>query len=134
MKRNTPQDETFKKSVRDEFLAAIKRARKMGYTTDKFAETLGITRAGLHKYVRKEAQSIPSLRVLERARRLWKVRLSYGGLSDEFIARKSVSAGQLEFQFSVGDIAKENIQIQKVSPKGDKAVELLLKIDFSKRA
>ena len=37
-----------------------------------------------------------------------------------YIARRTVSAGQLEFQFSVGDIAKENIQIQKVSPKGER--------------
>ena len=134
MKRDTPQDELFKSAIREEFLRAIKRAQEMGYTVDKFAETLGITRAALHKYTRKEGQSIPSLRVLEKARRKWKLRVSYGDLGHAFISRKPSAEGQLELQFSVSDIVKENIQVQRITPKGDKAVELLLKIDFAKRA
>lgn len=134
MKRDTPQDETFKKRVREEFLEAIGRAQKMGYTVDEFAGTLGITRAGLHKYTRSEHQSIPSLRVLEKARRIWKVRLNYGDLDENFITRKSNAPGQLELQFTAADIVKENIRIQRVTPKGENAVELLLNIGFVKRA
>jgi transcriptional regulator with XRE-family HTH domain len=134
MNRDTPQDETFKKRVREEFLDAIGRAQKMGYTVDKFAGTLGITRAGLHKYIRSEHQSIPSLRVLEKARRIWKVRLNYGDLGDGFVSKTSNAQGQLELQFTTADIVKENIRIQRVTPKGDNAVELLLNIGFAKRA
>ncbi len=96
MKRDTPQDEAFKSAVRDEFLRALHRAQEMGYTVDKFAETLGITRAALHKYTRKQGQSIPSLRVLERARKRWKIRVSYGDLGEGYINKKTIEDGQLE--------------------------------------
>jgi transcriptional regulator with XRE-family HTH domain len=134
MKRDTPQDVRFKKRVREEFLAAIERAQRMGYTVDKFAQTLGITRAGLHKYIRKENQSIPSLRVLEKARRVWKVHLDYGGLGDGFVRKTPNARDQLELQFTAADIVKENIRVRRVTPKGDNAVELLLNIGFAKRA
>ena len=134
MKRDTPQDELFRSTVRNEFLRALSRAQEMGYTVDKFAETLGITRAALHKYTRKQGQSIPSLRVLERARKRWKIRISYGDLGEGYINRKTSADGQLELQFSINDIAKENVQVQRITPKGDSTVEMLLKIDFAKRA
>ena len=106
----------------------------MGYTVDKFAGTLGITRAALHKYTRSESQSIPSLRVLEKARRIWKVRLQYGDLGEGFVSKAPRGHGQLEFQFTTGDIVKENIRVQRVTPRGDKAVELLINISFEKPA
>ena len=134
MTRDTPQDEAFKKRVREEFLDAIRRAHKMGYTVDAFAGTLGITRAALHKYTRSQQQSIPSLRVLERARRVWKVRLNYGDSGDAFVSKKPSTQGQLQLQFTTADIVKENIRIQRVTPKGNNAVELLLNIGFAKRA
>jgi transcriptional regulator with XRE-family HTH domain len=134
MKRDTPKDAQFKKMVRKEFLAAIKRARKMGYTVDGFAQTLGITRSALHKYTRSESQSIPNLRVLDKARKIWKMQVSYGEIGEEFIAAKAQSKDQMEFQFSIESIAKENIKVQKVTPKGTSAVEVLLKISFSKPA
>jgi len=99
---------------------------------EKFVESLGITRAGFHKYVTRKA--IPSLRVLAKARKYWGVRLSYGELGDKYIKAKKEDPRQMKFEFSFTDISKEQIEVKKFSPKGAKAVELLIKIDFSKTA
>jgi len=99
---------------------------------ERFVASLGITRAAFHKHVTGKA--IPSLRVLSNARKYWGVRLSYGELGEEFIKAKKKNPGQMEFQFSIADISTEQIEVKKFSPKGERAVELLIKIDFSKSA
>jgi transcriptional regulator with XRE-family HTH domain len=134
MTRDTKIDAMFKKRIRDEFERAIKRAQQMGMTVEQFANTLGITRAGLHKYTREKNQSIPSLRVLHKARQVWKMHVPYGDADEDIGTTKRVPKEQLAFQFSVQDVAKENITVRKVKPRGDTAVELVIQIDFTKRA
>ena len=79
-------------------------------------------------------QPFPSLRVLSRARHYWAVDLSYGELGDEYIKPRKGNPKQLELQFSMSDITKEQIEVKKLSPKSDGSVELLLRINFSKSA
>jgi len=93
---------------------------------------LGITRAAFHKQI--TGKVIPSLRVLANARKYWGVKLSYGELSDAYVNRKKKDPRQAEFQFSVADISKDQIEVTRVSPKGARAVEVLIKIDLSKSA
>ena len=132
MKRSTPDDEAFKARVIGEFTQARDRARAKGMSTDQFAQSLGITRAALHKQM--TGKTIPSLRVLEKARKYWGVRLSYGELDQSYVKPKKKDPKQMELQLSFEDISKEQIEIKRFSPKGEFAVELLIRIDFSKSA
>jgi transcriptional regulator with XRE-family HTH domain len=132
MGRSTPDDEAFKRKVAEEFVRARDRACQKGFSVEEFARTLGITRAGLHKYIARKA--IPSLRVLQRARQYWGVRLSYGELGDRYIQARKKDPRQMEFKFSVEDVSKEQIRITKFSAKGENSAELVIKIDFSKSA
>lgn len=132
MNRSTNEDEVFKRKVAKEFLLARDRALKEGWSMEEFVARLGITRAAFHKHVTGKA--IPSLRVLSKAKRYWGVQLSYGGLGEGFIKVKKKNPGQMEFQFSLPEISPKQIEVKKFSPKGEKAIELLIKIDFSKSA
>jgi transcriptional regulator with XRE-family HTH domain len=132
MSRSTPEDEEFKRRVAEEFTRARTRAEQMGLSFEAFLRTLGVTRAGFHKYMTLNA--IPSLRVLQRARKCWKVQIKYGEIGSAYLSTKKKDPRQMEFQFSVADISKEQIEIKKISAKGETAVELLIRIDFSKSA
>jgi transcriptional regulator with XRE-family HTH domain len=132
MTRSTPVDDAFKRKVAAEFRRAKDRAIKDGYSVEDFVKKLGITRAALHKHLTEKA--IPSLRVLDKARRYWGVRLSYGGLGNTFVKGTKKDPRQAEFQFSIADISKDQIEVQRVSPKGETAVEVLIKINLSKIA
>jgi transcriptional regulator with XRE-family HTH domain len=104
----------------------------MGYSAESFAGTLGITRAALYKYLGEQA--IPSLRVLEKARRLWKVRLNYGELGEDYLTKKrTVPSGQMEFKFTTADISEDRITIRKVVAR-DTSVEMTVRIDLAKGA
>lgn len=132
MNRSNPEDEAFKRRVTEEFTRARDRALKRGFTLEKFVESLGVTRAGFHKYVTGKA--IPSLRVLARARKYWGVRLSYAELGDDYIKTKRQDPKQMKFQFSVADVSKDQIEVTKFTPKGERGVELVIKILFPKTA
>jgi len=132
MSRSTPEDEIFKRRVAEEFNRARDRAIAQGFSVDHFAGTLGITRAGLHKYL--TGRVIPSLRVLREARRRWDIRLSYGELGDGYVKVQRQDSPQMELQFSIEDLSKEQIHVAKFSPKGVNSAELVIRIDFSKSA
>jgi len=132
MSRSTPEDEAFKRKVAEEFGRARERAEQQEWSFEDFLATLGITRAAFHKYMAQKA--IPSLRVLHRAWRYWGVQLAYGDLGDRYIKAKKKDPRQMELQFPLGDISKEQVEVKRFSPKGETAVELLLRIDLSKSA
>src|SRR5260370_38271054 len=98
MTRSTPDDEAFKRRVASEFTRARERGRLKGFSMEDFVRKLGITRAAFHKHVTGKA--IPSLRVLEKARRYWDVQLSYGELGNTYVKSKKKDPRQTEFQFS----------------------------------
>ena len=133
-KRFDSADGPFKRKVAEEFLKARERALKTGMvkSAEDFVRSLGVTRAGFHKYITKK--SIPSLRVLNRARRLYNVRLNYGELGSTYFKGKKADPRQRTFEFVAEAISKEQIEIKKFSPKGETTVELVISIDFSKTA
>lgn len=131
MARTTPEDAAFKQRVAEEFRRARDQAIAKGFSVEQFAQKLGVTRAALHKYLSQK--SIPSLRVLHRARQYWGVRLTYGDLGDRYVNLKKDNR-QMEFQFSAEAVSKEQIEIKKFSRKGINTAELLIKIHFSKTA
>lgn len=125
-------DEAFKKRVASEFAGARDRATANGDSIEDFVRSLGITRAALCKYVNGKA--IPSLRVLRRARKYHKVNLSYGELGVGYLKTRKSDPRQMELQFSMSEISKDQIEIRKFRPKGESSVELWINIDFSKGA
>src|SRR5207249_1814930 len=101
--------------VVEEFVRARKRALSKGWSIERFVQSLGVTRAAFHKHVTGKA--IPSLRVLSRARKYWGVELSYPDLGDRLLKTKK-DPRQMEFQFSLASISKEQIEVKKFSPRG----------------
>jgi transcriptional regulator with XRE-family HTH domain len=132
MGRITRKDEAFKRRVAAEFRRALDRALAKGFSVEDFARKLGVTRAALHKYLHQE--SVPSLRVLDRARKYWGVRLTYGDLGDRYIKPGKKDDGQMDFQFSLEDVSSEQIEVKRFSPKGPNSAELVIQIHFSKTA
>ncbi len=131
MKRSTKVDEIFKKKIAEEFGRARDRAKLDGWTVENFVAKLGITRAALHKYMTGTA--IPSLRVLEKAKQYWGVNVPYGELGDSYLRPVRKNAGQMEFEF-LTDVSPEQITVKKFTPKGEGTAEIILSIDFRKRA
>jgi transcriptional regulator with XRE-family HTH domain len=132
MKKANSEDGAFKRRVAEEFEKARERARQdHNLSVEQFAATLGVTKAAYYKYVNK--QSMPSLRVLKKARK-WGVRLSYPGLGDGFIRTAKADPRQMTIQFSGDDVSAQQIKVKRFSPKGDKALELVIHIDLTKSA
>lgn len=132
MKRLSAYDEIFKRRIAAAFEGALHDARKRGFSVEEFGRRLGITRAAVYKIT--NGKTIPSLRVLQKARRYWGVRLSYGELADTYVQAKRADPRQIRIEFSAGDISKDQIQVKKFSPAGENSLELVIKIDFSKTA
>jgi hypothetical protein len=62
------------------------------------------------------------------------VRLNYGELGDTYIKAKRADPQQMEIQFSMKDISKEQIKVERVAPKGENSLELVIRIDFPRTA
>lgn len=125
-------NDAFKKRVASEFQKARDRAKADGNSIEEFVLSLGITRAALCKYVNGKA--IPGLRVLRRARQYYGVNLSYGELGENYLKAKKKDPRQMELQFTLSEISKDQIEIKKFSPRGDSSVDLWININFSKGA
>ena len=114
--------------------ARDKAKRVNGTSFEKFAELLGVTRAGLHKYLREK--SVPSLDVLERAHRLG-VEVKYGELDVDMIktrAKKDAtsSEAQMILPLALENLTDQNISIE-LAPRKPNAIELNVTIRFSKK-
>src|SRR5438046_1755917 len=105
------EDEAFRRKVAAEFARARDRACERGFSVEDFVRKIGITRAALNKYI--NGKSIPRLRVLQKARKYWGVRLSYGELGDTYIKAKKADPKQARFEFDLGEISKEQIEIKR---------------------
>jgi transcriptional regulator with XRE-family HTH domain len=132
MGRSNRNDEAFKQRIAKEFQRGLSEARRKGLTVEQFAATLRITRAAVYRILNGEV--IPSLRVLQKARSRWGIRFSYGDLGDRYISGGTTDPRQAEFQFSVHDVSKDQIEVTKLSPKGENSLELVIRIGFSKTA
>jgi transcriptional regulator with XRE-family HTH domain len=137
MKRHSAVDIAFMKAFADKLAKARDKAKKAdGISFEKFAELLGVTRAGLHKYLKKK--SVPGLDVLEKARRLG-VEVKYGELDIGLIkkrARKDATSpeAQMILPLALENLSDQNI-IVELAPKKPNAIELNVTIRFlQKRA
>ena len=132
MKRSDRTDEAFKRRVAEEFHRAVWKAQEQNIPVEAFARKLGVTRAGVYKIL--SGKTIPSLRVLSKARRFFGVRISYGELGDQYVKARRTDPRQMKIELSVSDVSKDQIQIKKFSPVGENSLELLIRINFSKTA
>ena len=123
------------KSFAEKLTKARDKAKKDdGTSFEKFAELLGVTRAGLHKYLREK--SVPSLDILERARRLG-VEVKYGELNVDMIqkrAKKDAASpeAQMILPLALEHLTDQNISVELASKKPN-AIELNVTIRFSQK-
>lgn len=130
--RSTRVDDQFKKRLADEFARARNQAKASNLSVEQFVAKLGITRAALHKYLHGKA--IPSLRVLERAKKFFGVDIAYGELGQSYVRVQQSDPRQTEFQFVLSDVSSDQISIKKFTPKSEGSAELVISIDLRKRA
>src|SRR4051794_18406739 len=78
MNRKTSIDRAYARKFGEKVEAALLEARKTGTSVEEFAMSLGVTRAGLHKY--RKGKTVPGMSVIEKAKRLWDVDVKYGEL------------------------------------------------------
>jgi transcriptional regulator with XRE-family HTH domain len=135
MKKHSHVDKAFMSSFAAKLSGARDRAKRIdGVSFEKFAELLGVTRAGLHKYLKEK--SVPSLDVLERARRLG-VEVKYGELNIEMIKRRAKKdpaspEAQMILPLALENLTDQNISIE-LAPKKPNAIELNVTIRFSRK-
>jgi transcriptional regulator with XRE-family HTH domain len=132
MKRHSHVDKAFMRSFAAKLTQAREKAKRIdGTSFERFAELLGVTRAGLHKYLKEK--SVPSLDVLERARRLG-VEVKYGELDIDLIKKRAKKDATSPEAQMILPLALENLTDQNVSvelaPKKPNAIELNVTIRF----
>jgi transcriptional regulator with XRE-family HTH domain len=135
MKSHSPRDRAFLHKFAEKLSQARKKAREVDNTSfEAFAQLLGVTRAGLHKYLKE--QSMPSLDILERARQLG-VEVKYGELDLGLIKRRakrneSSTEAQMLLPLAIESLTQQNITVE-VGQKRPNAIELNVTIRFSSK-
>jgi len=106
-----------------------------GWNAKKASLELGVSRASFYKYLAKD--DVPSLAILRRAVKLWKVKLHYAdyALDDEFFEKSVKERGpvreqQMPLPFIEG-LRNEDIEILAVIPRKPNAIEVKLRIKFA---
>jgi hypothetical protein len=105
------------------------------YLTLSLPERLGVTRAGLYKYLNQE--NVPSLDILERAKALG-IEVKYGDLDPDLIrarAKKDTASpeAQMLLPLAIQGLTDQNITVE-VGPREPNAIALNVTIKFSQLA
>lgn len=133
MRKRTSVDRAFAKKFGEKLEAAFLRARREDkITAERFAESLGVTRAGFYKYL--NGKSVPGINVIEKARRLWKVEVKYGDLDSKgFLSEaKQVSeSAQMLLPLAFQSLSSEQLEIE-VGRKTNEYVQLNIRVLLSK--
>ncbi len=135
MKKHSPRDKAFMKVFADKLLKARETAKKIdGVSYEEFAQRLGVTRAGIHKYFNEE--NVPSLDILERAKALG-VEVKYGDLDAGLIktrAKKDNASpeAQMILPLAIENLTDQNITVE-VGRKKPNAIELNVTIKFASK-
>ena len=122
MKR-TPEDASFAAEFGRELSAKYSAAKVGGVTDAVFAESIGVVRAQLDRYLRGEA--MPSVRTVALAHKEYGITVPYGGrhISKAFTGRRrreaQASIDQLEFPFTImaEGPGKFDVKLQPVSAR-----------------
>jgi len=133
MKRHSPRDKAFMKAFADKLRARREKAkREENVSYEEFAKRVGLTRAGLLKYLNQ--QSVPSPQVLEAVYRIWGIQVGYGDLDVSLIKtrakqNRSSSEAQMLLPLAIEDLTERNITIE-LAKKQSSSIELNVKIAF----
>ena len=137
MKKHLLRDKAFMKVFAEKLLKARENAKKVDRVSyEEFAQKLGVTRAGIHKYLNEE--NVPSLNILERAKALG-VEVKYGELDISLIKARAKRDGsspeaQMILPLAIENLTDQNVTIEVGSRKPN-AIELNVTIKFEpKRA
>jgi transcriptional regulator with XRE-family HTH domain len=135
MKKHSPRDIAFMKVFAEKLLKARENAKRVhGVSYEQFAEKLGVTRAGIHKYFNEK--NVPSLDILERAKALG-VEVKYGDLDVGLIktrARKENTSpeAQMILPLAIENLTDQNVTVE-VGPRKPNAIELNVTIKFEQK-
>jgi len=137
MKKHSLRDKAFMKVFAEKLLKARENAKKVDRVSyEEFAQKLGVTRAGIHKYLNEV--NVPSLNILERAKALG-VEVKYGELDIGLIKARakrddSSPEAQMILPLAIENLTDQNVTIEVGSRKPN-AIELNVTIKFEpKRA
>jgi transcriptional regulator with XRE-family HTH domain len=130
MKR-TSEDDAFAADFGRVLNLKYAEAKRAGTTDQNFAESIGVERAQLDKYLRGEA--VPSIRTVALAFREHNISVAYRGIktnraiSGKPNSRRAPSQTQLLLPFSIRSEGTENIEV-KFRPLGTRNFQLELTI------
>lgn|SRR5438552_675675 len=133
MKKHSPRDKAFMKSFAEKLRKRREKAKQSeGVTYEEFAKKLGLTRAGLLKYLKEE--NVPSPQMLETVFRVWGVQVGYGDLDMKLIKERAKrnrqsSEAQMLLPLAIESLTDQNITVE-LTEKKPSAIELNLKILF----
>ncbi len=101
---------------------------------EEFAQRLGVTRAGIHKYFNEK--NVPSLEILERAKALG-VEVKYGDLDLNLIKKRAKndnasSEAQMLLPLVLDGLTDQNIRVE-LAGKKQNAIALNVTITFVRR-
>lgn len=133
MKRHSARDKEFMRVFAEKLRDARDKAKKQGTNYEQFAHKLGVTRAGLHKYLNEK--NVPSLDILERAKALG-VEVRYGDLNVDLIKKRAgkdpnSSEAQMLLPLALDNLTDRNISVELAAKKPN-AIELNVTIKFAK--
>lgn len=119
MVRRSATDKAYAKKFGEKLKAALTKARDNDMSVEAFAESLGVTRAGLHKY--RQGRAVPGMPVIEKAKRLYGVDVKYGELDTSAMFRKSATADekQLMLPLAFETITADHLQVEVGRKTGD---------------
>jgi transcriptional regulator with XRE-family HTH domain len=135
MKKHSLRDKAFLAVFAEKLLKAREAAKKNDRISyEEFARRLGVTRAGLHKYLNEK--NVPSLDILERAKALG-VEVRYGDLDVTLIKKRAKidntsSEAQMILPLAIESLTDQSITTEVVSRKPN-AIELNVTITFPGR-
>jgi transcriptional regulator with XRE-family HTH domain len=104
--------------------------RKRGWTVERAAKELGISRASFYNYRRKV--DLPRFEVLEKAREEWNVTFEH--LDKVVLRTRPKRSPPLEVQLTlpfIQALREQDVEVVKVTAKKPNAVELRLLIRFA---
>ncbi len=133
MKSHSPRDKAFMNVFAQKLRDRREKAKESeNVSYEEFARKLGLTRAGLLKYLKE--QNVPSPQMLETIYRVWGVQVGYGELDTRLIKsrarrNKESSEAQMLLPFAIENLTNENITVE-LTRKRPSGIELNLSIFF----
>lgn len=136
MKSHSPRDKAFMKAFAEKLRQRREKAKKFeNVSYEEFANKLGLTRAGVLKYLNQE--NVPSPQMLEKVQSEWGVQVGYGDLDVNLIKKrakrdKTSSEAQMLLPIALENLTDQNISVE-LSGKKPNAIELNVTIRFSEK-